>query len=91
MTIAAAVLVIPFGIQMRMQARAPLFYFGMAALGGLFFAGDIGLWNTAVLVSTVTTSTFLGNTSPLWVALGALVLFKQRLGRLCWSLRGFRS
>ncbi len=84
MAIAAAVMAIPFGMQLRKQPPAPRFYFAMAALGGIFFAGDIALWNTSVLVSSATTTTFLGNTSPLWVALGALILFKQKLGRVFW-------
>ncbi len=85
MAIAVAVMAAPFAVRARRQRAAPLSYYLIAVLGGLFFAGDLALWNTAVLISSATTSTFLGNTSPLWVALGALLLFKQRLGRLFWA------
>ncbi|MGE5138136.1 MAG: DMT family transporter [Rudaea sp.] len=85
MAIAAAVMAVPFAARARREQPAPGRYYLIAAFGGLFFAGDLALWNTAVLMSSATTSTFLGNTSPLWVALGALLLFKQKLGRLFWA------
>lgn len=53
-------------------------------LGGLFTAGDLALWNTSVLFTTASNATLLGNTAPLWVAVGAWILFRERLTRDFW-------
>jgi len=53
-------------------------------LGGLFTAGDFALWNTAVNYTTAANATLLGNTAPLWVALGAWLLFRERLSTRFW-------
>ena len=53
-------------------------------LGGLFTAGDFALWNTAVNYTTAANATLLGNTAPLWVALGAWLLFRERLSARFW-------
>ncbi len=57
----------------------------LAVLGGLFFAGDLAAWNTAVLIGNVANATLLANTSPLWVGVGALILFKEKLRPLFWG------
>jgi len=53
-------------------------------LAGLFTAGDFALWNTSVSYTTAANATLLGNTAPLWVALGAWILFRERLTRRFW-------
>jgi len=53
-------------------------------LGGLFTAGDFALWNTAVNFTTAANATLLGNTAPLWVALGAWFLFREKLSGRFW-------
>ncbi len=53
-------------------------------LAGLFTSGDLALWNTAVQYTTAANATLLGNTAPLWVALGAWLLFRERLNRRFW-------
>jgi drug/metabolite transporter (DMT)-like permease len=55
-----------------------------AILGGLFFAGDLGFWSTGIRLSGAVNPTLLANTAPLWVGLGALVLFRERLGPPFW-------
>jgi len=57
---------------------------GIALLGGLFFAGDLIFWNTGVLISGATNPTLMGNTAPLWVGLGALLFFREKLDRRFW-------
>lgn len=52
--------------------------------GGLFTAGDFALWNTSVNYTTAANATLLGNTAPLWVALGAWLLFRERLSTRFW-------
>jgi drug/metabolite transporter (DMT)-like permease len=41
----------------------------LAGLGGVFFAGDVGLFNTAVMHTSAGSATFLANNSPLVVGL----------------------
>jgi drug/metabolite transporter (DMT)-like permease len=53
-------------------------------LGGLLTAGDFALWNTSVKYTTVANATLLGNTAPLWVALGAWLLFREKLSGRFW-------
>ena len=53
-------------------------------LAGLFTAGDFALWNTSLSYTTAANATLLGNTAPLWVALGAWLLFRERLSARFW-------
>ena len=53
-------------------------------LAGAFTACDLGLWTTALSYTTISNATLLGNTSPLWVALGAWLVFRQNLRGKFW-------
>jgi drug/metabolite transporter (DMT)-like permease len=53
-------------------------------LGGLFTAFDFAFWNTAVLFTTASNATLLGNTAPIWVALVTILIFRKRLPREFW-------
>jgi drug/metabolite transporter (DMT)-like permease len=79
MAIAAAVVALPFGIDTQQRAPLSRRHILLAILAGLFFAGDIVTWNTAVLIGTVANATLFANTSPIWVGIGALIVFKERL------------
>lgn len=49
----------------------------LAALGGLFFAGDLAFWHIAILGTTLANATFLTNSAPVvLVALGAWIVFR---------------
>jgi drug/metabolite transporter (DMT)-like permease len=90
MAIAALVLGLPAARGMRQEAagrpgRLSRRHVALAALGGLLFAGDLACWNTAVLLTNAANATLLANTSPVWVGLGALVLFRERLGWAFWA------
>jgi drug/metabolite transporter (DMT)-like permease len=56
----------------------------LAVLGGLLFASDLTLWSTGVMLSGATNPTLLSNTAPVWVGLGAIVFFRERLGARFW-------
>ncbi len=56
----------------------------LALLGGVFFAMDLSLWNTAILMTSAAQATLLTNSAPLWVGLGALIFFHERLRPLYW-------
>jgi drug/metabolite transporter (DMT)-like permease len=91
-SIAAVVMALPVLARARRQAGGvPLAraiswrHLLLAALAGLFFSGDLATWNTGVLLTNATNATLLGNTAPIWVSLVALVLFKEKLGRVFWG------
>jgi drug/metabolite transporter (DMT)-like permease len=50
---------------------------GLAALGGVFFAFDVALFNSAILITTATSTTLIANSTPIWVALGSWLLWKE--------------
>lgn len=53
-------------------------------LAGVFTAFDLALWTASLSYTTAANATLLGNTSPLWVALGTWLIFKQRLSAAFW-------
>ena len=50
----------------------------LAIVAGVFFALDLGFWNTSLGFTTAANATLLGNDAPLVVGLGALLLFHER-------------
>ena len=53
-------------------------------LAGVFTACDLGLWTASLSYTTAANATLLGNTAPLWVALGAWLILKQKLTPAFW-------
>jgi drug/metabolite transporter (DMT)-like permease len=53
-------------------------------LAGVFTACDLGLWTASLSYTTAANATLLGNTAPLWVALGTWLILKQRLSPAFW-------
>jgi len=53
-------------------------------LAGVFTALDLALWTTALFYTTAANATLLGNTAPLWVALGTWLILKQKLSNIFW-------
>jgi drug/metabolite transporter (DMT)-like permease len=58
--------------------------FWIAVAGGVFFAGDIGFWNTAVMGTSAGNATFLSNISPLFVGLFTWALTRRLPSRRFW-------
>jgi len=85
MAIAAAALAAPCLVAVRRSAPLSRRHVGFAALAGFFFASDLLCWNTALLITSAANATLLGNTSPLWVGVGAWLLFRQRLRPSFWA------
>lgn len=52
------------------------------ALPGVFFAGDMGFWNTSVNTTSIANSTLLTNISPIFVAIISWLIFKERFTRV---------
>jgi drug/metabolite transporter (DMT)-like permease len=57
----------------------------IALLAGLFFAGDLGTWNTSVFFTSAANATLLANMAPVFVGLSAMLFFKERLGKVFWA------
>jgi len=53
-------------------------------LAGVFTACDLGLWTASLSYTTASNATLLGNTAPLWVALGTWLILKQKLTPGFW-------
>ncbi len=51
-------------------------------IAGLCFAGDLGAWHVSILYTSVANSTLEANFAPIFVTLGAWLLFRQRVSRL---------
>ena len=60
------------------------FSVSFALLAGVFTACDLALWTSSLSYTTAGNATLLGNTAPLWVALGAWLILKQELTRAFW-------
>lgn len=61
----------------RLPRRAGL----LAALAGACFGGDIALWNTAIVETSVANATLLVNTTPLHIGLFSFLVFRESVGR----------
>ena len=53
--------------------------------GGVFFAGDLALYNTAALHNAVGTVTLLGNSAPLFVGLLSWIVLRQPPAARFWA------
>ncbi len=84
MAIAVVVLTPLFWQRLPRYRPIPRREITIALLGGLFFAGDLIFWNSGILISGATNPTLMGNTAPLWVGLGALIFFREKLNRQFW-------
>lgn len=52
--------------------------------GGLFTALDHATWSTAIEYTNIANATLLNNMAPLWVALVAVLFWRERLRSLFW-------
>jgi len=90
--IASVVLAVPFALQgarsseSRASSRrlSPAIVW-LTALAGIFFALDLALWNTSLDFTSAANATLLGNTSTLWVSIGATLFFHEKLRRNFWA------
>ena len=64
--------------------KFPLAILLFPLLGGIFTALDHGTWNSSLRFTSAANATLLGNTAPLWVALFAWLVFRQKLRGLFW-------
>lgn len=55
-----------------------------AIVAGVFFAADLALFNSAVMMSSAANATLLGTNAPIFVALGAWLLYRDQPTRRFW-------
>lgn len=80
-----AVILTPFALhKLRTAERLPGREYLFPILAGVFSSLDHGLWATAIEQTTVANATLLNNISPLWVALFAILVWRERLGLRFW-------
>lgn len=53
-------------------------------VGGVFTAFDLGGWSTALEYTSIANATLLNNIAPLWVALFATFVWREKLRRGLW-------
>ena len=51
----------------------------LLVLAGLFFAGDLATWHWSITLTSVANATLFANSAPIFVTLGAWLLFKERV------------
>ena len=84
MAIATLILALPFGLQLRKHMPLPRKGLALAVLAGVFFGADLAAWSSGVVLSGATLPTLFANTNPLWVGLGAWLIFKEELKTGFW-------
>jgi drug/metabolite transporter (DMT)-like permease len=77
MLIPAAAL-LPTFVTDRKRERLSIRTWGIITLGGLFFALDLALYNTAILRTSAANATLLGNNTPIVVGLLTWIVFRRR-------------
>ena len=81
----AATFLFPFWFIQPHEHRNPgLRWFIFPILGGLFTALDHAVWSTAIGQTRVANATLLNNMAPLWVALFALLIWREKMRSLFW-------
>ena len=56
----------------------------VTVIGGVFFALDLALWNTAVMKTQAAVASILGNNTPIFVGLMTWVVFRRRPRAAFW-------
>ena len=73
-----------FASRTRSAARPGRRALAAAVVAGVFFAADLALFNTAVMIGSAANATLLGTNAPIFVALGAWLLYREMPTRRFW-------
>lgn len=84
MAIGTLVLAVPFFQRLRSGATFSRSGAVYAVLAGIFFGLDLAAWTSGIMLRGATIPTLFANTAPLWVGLGALIIFREKLGGRFW-------
>lgn len=84
MLFGSIILAIPFTRNVRKQWPLPRKGLVLALIAGALFGADLAAWTSGVVLTGATLPTLFANTNPLWVGIGAWLLFKERLSPGFW-------
>lgn len=56
----------------------------LIVFAGFLFVADMSLWNLSILRTSASVSTLLANNASVFVGLGTLIFFKQKLPKIYW-------
>jgi drug/metabolite transporter (DMT)-like permease len=87
----AALVLVPWRLAAGSPRSAPPGAAWLALAGGVFFGLDLAFYNTAVMRTSAATATFLGNNAPVFVGLGAWLLFGKRPPTAFWAGLGLAA
>jgi drug/metabolite transporter (DMT)-like permease len=59
-------------------ALMPLSPRGLMFLAGFFFAGDLAVWHSSIILTSVANATLLANLAPIFVTLAAWLLWRKK-------------
>src|SRR5215831_454162 len=79
-----AVILLPTAIFDRNSTALSRRMLWIIALGGVFFALDLALYNTAILKTSAANATLLGNNTPIAVGLISWLVFRNKPGSAFW-------
>jgi len=77
-------LIIPFLSQWKKVKQLSRRAILIPILGGLSFGIDMGLWSWSIELSNATIPTLVANLAPVWVGIGAMLIFKEKQRRGFW-------
>ena len=79
-----ALVLLPSYLFDRRRTPVDLRTLGIIAFGGLFFAFDLALYNTAILRTSAANATLLGNNTPIFVGLLTWLVLRRAPARTFW-------
>jgi drug/metabolite transporter (DMT)-like permease len=77
-TLIAALVLVPWRLTHRRTPAPSGAAIALALVGGAFFALDLALYNTAILLTTAATAALLGNLTPIFVGLMTWIIMRRR-------------
>lgn len=84
MAVATTVLLLPFLLHQRRNPPQTRWHWRWAVAGGLWFSINLVMLSSALTLTSAANATLLDNTAPIWVGLGALLIFRERLSGRYW-------
>lgn len=83
--IGSSIVFIPFLFDVSKKQKRPSRKAVLISVaGGLVFGIDMVLWTTGVEIGGATNPTLMANTAPVWVGIGAMVFFREKLRKGFW-------
>jgi drug/metabolite transporter (DMT)-like permease len=82
--IASLVLIIPLVSKWQQVLQLSTKALLMPLLGGIAVGHDTGHWSWGIELSNATIPTLMANMAPLWVGIGALLIFRERQKKGFW-------